>query len=67
MVSVNDGEASKVKFLDTDLLLTSTSLTTSSLTTLTPFTTNAAAVATFPNVIVNAGEEYRYVCCLLET
>ncbi len=67
IVTVNSGEASKVKFLDTDLLLTSSDLTTS-----TPSTTNPAAgsgiieyVATFPNVTVNAGDEYK--ACVLTT
>jgi hypothetical protein len=57
----------KVKFLDTDLLLTSSDLTTS-----TPSTTNPAAgsgiieyVATFPNVTVNAGDEHK--ACVLTT
>ena len=67
IVTVNNGEASKVKFLDTDLHLAS-----SDLTTLSPSTTNPAAgsgiieyVATFPNVTVNAGAEYR--ACVLAT
>lgn len=62
LVTVNNGEASKVKFLDTDLLLA----TSSNLTTSTPSTTNPAAgsgiieyVATFPNVTVNVGDEYK--------
>jgi hypothetical protein len=65
IVTVNNGEASKVKFLDTDLA-------SSDLTTLSPSTTNPAAgsgileyVATFPNVTVNAGAEYR--ACILTT
>lgn len=65
IVTVNNGEASKVKFLDTDL-------TSSGLTTMSPSTTNPAAgsgiieyVATFPNVTVNAGAEYR--ACVLTT
>ena len=64
MVTVNNGEASKVKFLDTNAFLAP-----SNLTTLTP-TTNPAAgsdiieyVATFPNVTVDAGEEYK--ACVL--
>ena len=58
IVTVNKGEASKVKFLDTD------SLSASTLATSTPSTTNPAPggiieyVATFPNVTVNAGDEY---------
>ncbi len=65
MVTVNNGEASKVKFLDTDAFLAP-----SNLTTLSPSTTNPAAgsniieyVATFPNVTVDAGEEYK--ACVL--
>jgi hypothetical protein len=65
IVTVNNGEASKVKFLDTDLA-------SSDLTTLSPSTTNPAAgsgiieyVATFPNVTVNAGTEYK--ACVLTT
>jgi hypothetical protein len=65
MVTVNNGEASKVKFLDTDAFLAP-----SNLNTLSPSTTNPAAgsniieyVATFPNVTVNAGEEYK--ACVL--
>jgi hypothetical protein len=65
IVTVNNGEASKVKFLDTDLA-------SSDLTTLSPSTMNPAAgsgileyVATFPNVTVIAGAEYR--ACVLTT
>jgi hypothetical protein len=65
MVTVNNGEASKVKFLDTNAFLAP-----SNLTTLSPTTTNPAAgsdiieyVATFPNVTVDAGEEYK--ACVL--
>jgi hypothetical protein len=64
MVTVNNGETSKVKFLDTNSYLA-----TSNLTNLSP-TTNPAAVsdiieyvATFPNVTVNPGEEYK--ACVL--
>jgi hypothetical protein len=66
MVTVNNGEASKVKFLDTTAFLAPSNLTTLSPTT----TTNPAAgsdiieyVATFPNVTVDAGEEYK--ACVL--
>ena len=65
MVTVNNGEVSKVKFLDTNAFLAP-----SNLTTLSPTTTNPAAgsdiieyVATFPNVTVDAGEEYK--ACVL--
>src|SRR5215211_2515011 len=60
IVTVNNGEASKVKFLDTEVFQTS------NLSTLAPSTTNPAAeagiieyVTTFPNVTVNAGAEYK--------
>jgi hypothetical protein len=65
IVTVNNGEASKVKFLDTNLA-------SSDLMTLSPSTINPAAgsgiieyVATFPNVSVNAGAEYK--ACVLTT
>jgi hypothetical protein len=65
IVTVNNGEASKVKFLDTDAFLAP-----SNLTTLSPSTTNPAAgsniieyVATFPNVTIDPGEEYK--ACVL--
>ncbi len=66
IVTANNGEASKVKFLDADALLTSSNLTSS-----TPFTTNPVAggiieyVATFPNVTVNTGAEYK--ACVMTT
>src|SRR5688572_10636506 len=66
IVTANNGEASKVKFLDTDALLTSSNLNSS-----TPSTTNPAAggiieyVATFPNVTVNTGAEYK--ACVMTT
>jgi hypothetical protein len=63
IVTVNNGEASKVKFLDIDTLQ-------SSLITSAPSTTNPAVgggiieyVATFPNITVNAGEQYE--ACIL--
>jgi hypothetical protein len=66
LVTVNNGEASKVKFLDTDALSSST------LSTSAPSATNPAAgldiieyVATFPNVTVNAGDEYD--ACVMTT
>ena len=68
VVTVNNGEASRVKFLDTDKVLATT--TSSNPSTLPASTTNLAAgggiieyVATFPNVTVNAGDEYK-VCAL---
>jgi hypothetical protein len=55
-------EKPKVKFLDTEALL----VASSNLTTLSPSTTNPAAdVATFPNVTVNAGEQYE--ACVVTT
>jgi hypothetical protein len=64
IVTVNNGEASKVKFLDTDAFLAPSNIT------LGPSTTNPAAgsaiieyVATFPNVTVNTGGEYK--ACVL--
>jgi hypothetical protein len=65
IVAVNNGEASKVKFLDINAFLAP-----SNFTTLSPSTINPAAgsdiieyVATFPNVTVDAGEEYK--ACVL--
>jgi hypothetical protein len=66
IVTTNDGEASKVKFLDTDALSTFSNLTSS-----TPSTTNPAPsgiieyVATFPNITVNTGAEYK--ACVMTT
>jgi hypothetical protein len=61
-------EKPKMKFLDTEALL----VASSNLTTLSPSTTNPAAdagiieyVATFPNVTVNAGEQYE--ACVVTT
>ena len=65
IVAVNNGEASKVKFLKINAFLAP-----SNLTTLSPSTINPAAgsdiieyVATFPKVTVDAGEEYK--ACVL--
>jgi len=66
IVTANNGEASRVKFLDTDTLVASSNLSSSS-----PFTTNPAPggiieyVATFPNVTVNTGAEYK--ACVMTT
>ena len=64
IVTANNGEVSKVKFLDTDPFLAPSNITQG------PSTTNPAAgsaiieyVATFPNVTVNRGEEYK--ACVL--
>jgi hypothetical protein len=68
IVTANNGEASRVKFLETELSPKSPNSTT----TLTPATTSHATnggimeyVATFPNVTVNAGTEYK--ACLVTT
>jgi hypothetical protein len=62
IVTVNGGEASKVKFLDTEALPSASSTSTTS----APSTINPAAgseiieyVATFPNVTVNPGQQYK--------
>jgi hypothetical protein len=66
VVTTNDGEVSRVKFLETDSLLTSSNLTSS-----TPSTSNPAQggiieyVATFPNVTVSTGTEY--TACVMTT
>jgi hypothetical protein len=66
IVTANNGEASRVKFLDTDTLVASSNLSSSS-----PLTTNPAPggiieyVATFPNVTVNTGAEYK--ACVMTT
>src|ERR687895_1574311 len=66
IVTANNGEASKVKFLDTDTHLTSSNLNSS-----TPPATNHTAggiieyVATFPNVTVSTGAEYE--ACVMTT
>lgn len=66
IVTVNGGEASKVKFLDTSAMNTSSP----DLNTSSPSTINPAAesdiieyVATFPNITVNAGQQYK--ACVL--
>ncbi|CAN5121651.1 hypothetical protein BH18THE2_BH18THE2_14430 [soil metagenome] len=64
IVAVNNGEVSKVKFLDTDAFLAPSNITQC------PSTTNPTAgsaiieyVATFPNITVDVGEEYK--ACVL--
>jgi hypothetical protein len=66
VVTVNGGEASKVKFLDVSALHTSSP----DLNASSPSTINPAAesdiieyVATFPNITVNAGQQYK--ACVL--
>jgi hypothetical protein len=68
IVTANNGEASRVKFLETDLSPKSPNSTS----TLTPVTTSNATnggimeyVATFPNITVNAGTEYK--ACITTT
>jgi hypothetical protein len=68
IVTANNGEASRVKFLETELSPKFTNSTTVS----TPTTTSPAAnggimeyVATFPNVTINAGTEYK--ACVMTT
>jgi hypothetical protein len=68
IITVNNGESSKVKFLETEAFKP----VSSNLTTLSPSTTNPAAdagiieyVATFPNVTVNTGVEYQ--ACVMTT
>ena len=66
IVTANNGEVSRVKFLDADAFLSSSNLNSS-----TPFTTNPPPggiieyVATFPNVTVNTGAEYK--ACVMTT
>ena len=67
MVTVNNGESSKVKFLETEVFKPVTSNLTSLVTTPTPGS-NAGIleyVATFPNVTVNSGTEYK--ACVMTT
>jgi hypothetical protein len=62
IVTANNGEASRVKFLDTDALLTSSNFTSST----NPTTGGIIEyVATFPNVTVNTGAEYK--ACVMTT
>jgi hypothetical protein len=65
IVTVNGGEVSKVKFLDTEALSASSSPTTSAPSTINPAAESDIIeyVATFPNVTVNSGQEYK--ACVL--
>jgi hypothetical protein len=78
IVTVNNGEASKVKLLDTDRVLlaaaetTTTTALSSNPRTLAASNAEPAAgsgiieyVATFPNIQVNAGDEYE--ACVVTT
>jgi hypothetical protein len=61
LITVNNGEASKVKFLETEAFKPVSSNLSS--LTLTPNPSSSGGileyVATFPNVTVNAGDEYK--------
>jgi len=61
IVTVNGGEASKVKFLDTETLSASSSPTASAPSTINPAAESDIIeyVATFPNVTVNPGQQYK--------
>jgi hypothetical protein len=66
IVTVNNGEASKVKFLDTSTLQASSpDLNTSAPSTINPATESEIIeyVATFPNITVSAGQQYK--ACIL--
>jgi hypothetical protein len=65
IVTVNGGEASKVKFLDTEALSASSSPTASAPSTINPAAESDIIeyVATFPNVTVNPGQQYK--ACVL--
>jgi hypothetical protein len=67
LVTVNNGETSRVKFLETEAFKPVSSNLTSLVLTPTP-DSNAGImeyVATFPNVTVNAGDEYK--ACIMTT
>jgi hypothetical protein len=67
MVTVNDGDVSKVKFLETEAFKPVTSNLSS--LTMTPNPSSSTGimeyVATFPNVTVNSGAEYK--ACVMTT
>jgi hypothetical protein len=65
IVTVNGGEASKVKFLDTEGLSASSRSTTSAPSTINPAAESDIIeyVATFPNVTINSGQQYK--ACIL--
>lgn len=67
IVSVNDGEASKVKFLETETFEPVSSNLTSMVLTPSPNSNVGILeyVATFPNVTVNSGVEYK--ACVMTT
>jgi hypothetical protein len=67
IVTANNGEASRVKFLETELSPKFTNSTTVSTTTTSPAANGGIMeyVATFPNVTINAGTEYK--ACVMTT
>jgi hypothetical protein len=67
IVTVNNGESSKVKFLETEAFKPVTSNLTSMVLTPSPNSNVGILeyVATFPNVTVNAGSEYK--ACVMTT
>ncbi|HYZ59288.1 MAG TPA: hypothetical protein VE544_06480, partial [Nitrososphaeraceae archaeon] len=67
IVTANNGEASRVKFLDTDILSASnlTGSTTAMATSPRAGGGIIEYVATFPNVTVNTGAEYK--ACVITT
>jgi hypothetical protein len=70
IVTVNNGEASRVKFLETEAFKPVSANLTSLVTTLRPNSEikTMEYVATFPNVTVNVGDECCkcYYKCILE-
>jgi hypothetical protein len=65
IVTVNDGVASKVKFLETEAFKPVTSNLSSLTMTPNPSAGIMEYVATFPNVTVNSGAEYK--ACVMTT
>jgi hypothetical protein len=67
IVTANNGEASRVKFLDTDMLSASNLTGSITATTTSPRAGGGIIeyVATFPNVTVNTGAEYK--ACVITT
>jgi hypothetical protein len=66
IITTNNGEASRVKFLDADSLLTYSNITSSTPSTINPVAGGIIEhVATFPNVTVNPGAEYK--ACVMTT
>lgn len=67
LVTVNNGESSKVKFLETEAFTPVSSNLTSLVLTPNPDPSAGIMeyVATFPNITVNAGDEYK--ACVITT